>query len=260
MIAPQNWLEQTEQIARDAGALLRERWQQGHTIRSKGFRNVVTEADLAAETLILSRLRDSFPAHAITSEEAWAETRDAAIRWLVDPLDGTTNFSRNNPNFCVSMAAVDADGPILGVVYDPLREHCFTAHRGGGAALNGRPLRTSGVTDFAQAVLATDWPRSPELRGEHRRGVGRLLDQGRTLRALGSAALNMVYVAAGWFDLYLARHLAAWDHAAAALIVREAGGALSTMSGASWHPQVPDPVAAASPALITSLHALLSEE
>jgi myo-inositol-1(or 4)-monophosphatase len=254
------WLTQAEEIARAAGALLRERWQQQHTVRSKGFRNVVTEADLAAEKLILSRLRDAFPDHTITSEEAGADTEHADIRWLVDPLDGTTNFSRNNPNFCVSLAAADAAGPVVGVVYDPLRDHCFRARRGGGATLNGAPVKTSGVTAFEHAVVATDWPRTPDLRSEHRERVGRLLDQGRTLRALGSAALNMVYVATGWFDLYLARHLSPWDHAAAALIVKEAGGALSTLRGETWHPLALDPVAAASPELITTLHTILSEE
>ncbi|MGC9357817.1 MAG: inositol monophosphatase family protein, partial [Anaerolineae bacterium] len=196
------WLERIIPIARDAGRLLQERWRTGHTVRSKGYRDIVTEADVDAETLILGRLHDAFPEHATTSEEAGAEGRQTRIRWLVDPLDGTTNFSRNNPNFGVSIAAVADDEPLVGVVYDPLREICFAAYRGGGATLNGEPIHTSRVKHLERVVCSADWPRDPQRRSSAWALAGELISEARTLRCLGSAALNMAYVAAGWFDLY----------------------------------------------------------
>jgi myo-inositol-1(or 4)-monophosphatase len=251
------WLDVIESIAREAGALLEERWNTTYEIRSKGFRNIVTEIDLAAEELILGRLRERFPDHAITSEEAGADAHVRAVRWLVDPLDGTTNFSRHNPNFSVSIAATEGVQPVVGVVYDPLRDQAFTALRGAGAALNGEPLRTSGNRELQHAFVSADWPREPALRQELWGIMSHLIHEARTLRCLGSAALNMAYVASGWFDLYIARQISAWDQTAAALILQEAGGALGTLSGAPWTPDSPDPVAAATPELLEAFQALL---
>ncbi len=191
------WLNVAIEAAREAGAFLKAQWHRLHTVHSKGYRNIVTEADLAAEQLILNRLRAAFPDHAITSEEAGADTGDARVRWLIDPLDGTTNFAHHNPNFCVSIAAAENGYPVVGVIYDPLRDELFAARRGGGATLNGAPLRTSGVLTLDAATFSADWPRDPVLRAELWRRAGTLLPLARTLRCLGSAALNMVYVAAG---------------------------------------------------------------
>ncbi len=254
----EQWSLHAENIAREAGELLQQRWRHTHTVRAKGFRDIVTETDLAAERIIVGRLRELFPTHAITSEEAGADPSGSPVRWLIDPLDGTTNFSRNNPNFCISIAAISDAEPVAGVIYDPLRDHAFSAWRGGGAKLNGEPCQTSGITTLGEAIFAADWPRDPQLRTEHWQRVTQLLDSARTLRCLGSAALNMAYVAAGWFDLYLARQLSAWDQTAAALIVREAGGAVGTLSGAPWHPDAPDPVMAATPELLAEFKLLLA--
>ncbi|HEY88348.1 MAG TPA: inositol monophosphatase [Thermoflexia bacterium] len=252
------WSLHAENIAREAGELLQQRWRHPHVVRGKGFRDVVTETDLAAERIIMGRLREFFPTHAITSEEAGADPRGVQVRWLIDPLDGTTNFSRNNPNFCISIAAISGAEPVVGVIYDPLRDHIFSAWRGGGAMLNGELFQTSGRTNLAEAVFATDWPRDPQLRATHWQRVTQLLDSARTLRCLGSAALNMAYVASGWFDLYLAQRLSAWDQTAAALIVREAGGAVGTLSGAPWQPYAPDSVMAATPELLAEFKQLLA--
>ncbi len=256
MTVYEQWLLHAESIAREAGALIQKRWRHTHIVRAKGFRDVVTETDLAAERIIMGRLRELFPTHAITSEEAGADQSGAPVRWLIDPLDGTTNFSHNNPNFCISIAAVSGEEPVVGVIYDPLRAHLFSAWRGGGAKLNGEPIQTSGLTNLADAVFAADWPRDPQLRTEHWQQVTQLMDATRTLRCLGSAALNMAYVASGWFDLYLARRLSAWDQTAAALIVREAGGAVGTLSGDLWQPRAPDPVMAATPELLAEFKRL----
>jgi myo-inositol-1(or 4)-monophosphatase len=238
-------------IARIAGDLLIEHWLKEHEIRQKGFRDIVTEADIASETLIVSRLRKAFPDHAVIAEESGGDTLDASVHWLVDPLDGTTNFSRNNPNFSVTLAAVeDRRRTVAGVVYDPVREHMFAASRGGGAQFNDRPIYSSGVSEIEQCVFSVDWPHDPGLREEMWLIVGNLLAHGRTLRALGSAALNMVYVAAGWLDFYVGMDLKPWDHAAAGLIVQEAGGVVETLSGTPMTPFVPDPLMAATPDLL----------
>lgn len=244
------WLAVAITTAREAGALLKTHWRSGDAISSKGYRNIVTAADFAAEALILTRLRAAFPDHAITSEEAGADSADAPARWLVDPLDGTTNFAHNNPNFCVSIAAVQGGIPVVGVIYDPLHDFLFTAAHGSGAAFNGEPMRTSKVTALADATFAADWPREPEPRLELWTRAGQLMAEARTLRVLGAAALNMAYVAAGWFDLYLARTLAPWDMAAGVLIAQEAGAVASTLDGAPWTLERPDLVLAATPALL----------
>jgi len=256
MKAYDDQLTVASQVAREAGAYLREAWQHTHTTHSKGYRDVVTEADFASEKIIIGRLRAAFPDHAITSEEAGADVSEKPIRWLIDPIDGTTNFSRNNPNFCISIAAVEAEKPIVGIVYDPLRDHLFAAQHGGGATLNGETIHTSNIKKIEAAVCAADWGRDVHTREAIWLQTQKLLDKARTLRALGSAALNMVYVAAGWIDLYLSLHLYPWDQAAAALIVQEAGGAAETVSGRPWTPQSKDPLIGATPTLIEAFRAL----
>lgn len=252
----ERWLAVAQATAQEAGALLRSRWRETHTVQAKGYRNIVTDTDVAAERLIISRLREHFPEHAITSEEAGAEPGSATVRWLIDPLDGTTNFSRNNPNFCVSLAVLERQQPVVGVIHDPLHEHTFAAQRGCGATLNGQPLHVSAATTLKEAICGVDWPRDNAQRQQMIQIAGELLTRGRTLRALGSAALAMAYVAAGWLDLYLALSLSPWDQAAAALMVQEAGGALATVSGAPWTVDAPDPLLAASPALLEAFRAL----
>jgi myo-inositol-1(or 4)-monophosphatase len=256
----EQWMSVAVRLAREAGAELGERWATAHAVTSKGFRDIVTEADLAAEAIIIQGLHEAFPDHAITSEEAGPDAHEGRVRWFVDPLDGTTNFSRNNPNFCVSIAALDAGQPSVGVIYDPLRDHCFAAYRNGGATLNGASLRTSGRTRVEEMVFATDWPRDYDLRKQHAALVSRMLVEARTLRCLGSAALNMAYVAAGWLDLFVAQHLGTWDQAAAVLLVEEAGGAVERLSGGPWTDAVSDPLIGATSALITEFRAVLTEE
>jgi len=255
----ENWLNVALEAGDKAGKLLRGRWRQAHTVHHKGFRDIVTEADLECETLIIEHLRKAFPDHAVTSEEAGAEISDAKVHWFVDPLDGTTNFSRNNPNFSTSIAAVEDGWPVVGVVVDPLREHVFAAWRGGGATLNGTPIHVSGVDAIAEAIFAVDSPREPQLRDAMWQRLGVLLRYGRTMRASGSAALNIAYVAVGWIDLYMHLSLKPWDQTAAALFVEEAGGALSTIAGAPWTPFSPDPLIASSAALLDAFHNLMSQ-
>ncbi len=254
------WLNIAIEIAAEVGALVRPAWMQRHEITFKGPRDIVTEVDLAAEALVLRRLSEHFPAHAITSEEAGSSGRQAEVRWYVDPIDGTTNFSRHNPNFSLSLAAVIDEEPVVGVVYDILRDHCFSARRGGGAMLNGKPIHVAPTRRVEAMVFGIDWPREATIRHRMWQRAGRLLEVAQTLRTLGSAALLMSYVAPGWIDLYLCGKLHPWDQAAAALIVREAGGVLGTLSGAPWSPYAPDPLIAATAELMEATREIIAGE
>jgi myo-inositol-1(or 4)-monophosphatase len=188
----------------------------------------------------------------MAEEQSDASPSDG-VQWLVDPLDGTTNFSRDNPNFSIAIAAVKDRIPVVGVVCDPLRSMTFAALKGGGATLNGEPIRTSGREALRDTVVGFDSPRDPARRRQMLARLGALYPRIRTVRALGSAALNMVYVAAGWTDAYFSLHMWPWDQTASALIVKEAGGVVTTVSGRTWTPFEPDPMMAATPALMTAL-------
>lgn len=253
------WLRVALEAADKATTLLQSQWRQEHAVTVKGFRDIVTEMDVKCETLILDHLRDAFPNHAMTSEEAGADTDEANVRWMVDPIDGTTNFSHNNPNFCTSIAAVENGQPVVGVIAEPLRGYVFAARRDGGATFNGSPMHVSDVTALEAAVFAVDSPRDPEKRAAMWQYLGVLLTNGRTMRASGSAALNMAYIAAGWVDFYMHLTLYPWDQAAAGLLVQEAGGVVSTVSGNSWTPYCRDPLMASSPALLDEFRAFVAE-
>ncbi len=259
MTTYESWLAVAVDAAGATCDYLRGVWRTSHAVQSKGYRDIVTDADLAAESIILERLGAAFPDHALTSEEAGASEvggRSPVVRWLVDPIDGTTNFSRDNPNFCTSIAAVVDGQPVVGVIADALRGQVFAAWSGGGATLNGVPIHVSGITELASAILSADTPKVAHLRQQTLAYVARLLIQGRTLRASGSAALNMAYIAAGWVDAYFNVTLKPWDQAAGGLLVREAGGAVSTLSGEVWTPYQPDPLMAASPELLNVMRGL----
>ncbi len=224
------------QAARDAGRLLREAFTQSQRITLKGVHDPVTESDFRSQELIVGRIRTAFPEHRILAEEAGGPAvagDPAAGRWIIDPLDGTVNFAHGFPMFAVSIAYEDAQGEVAyGVVYDPLREELFEASRGGGATLNGLPLRVSEVALLDRALLATGFPYDVAQRLEATVGrFRRLLVLAQGVRRAGSAALDLCYLAAGRFDGFWEENLKPWDTAAAALIVREAGGRLTTLAG-----------------------------
>jgi len=227
--------------ARQAGDVLRRRWPQTRQVTYKGLRDIVTDADYAAQAVILEHLRVAYPEHAILSEEGQhdIDLEGPTPTWIVDPLDGTTNYARRFPNFSVCVALAVAGQVQTGVIYDPLRRETFYAERGGGAFVQrgrGRPqaLRVSAVDDLAEALVGVDWAREPALRAETLAALSRVAARCRTVRATGSAALGLVYVAAGWLDAYYHFMLQPWDIAAAAVIIEEAGGRLTTLAGAPW--------------------------
>lgn len=219
-------------LAQQAGNELCRRFGQRQTVSLKGDLDPVTEADHAAETLIRQGIEAHFPEHAVLGEEQGERPARSAVRWIVDPLDGTVNFSHNFPHFAVSIGVADAAGVQVGAVYDPLRDELFTARRGQGAFLNGARLRRSDTTELQRSLLATGFPydRHQKDDNNHREFTAfSLACQG--VRRTGVASLDLAYVACGRLDGYWEQDLGPWDVAAGALLVACAGGRLSTYTG-----------------------------
>jgi myo-inositol-1(or 4)-monophosphatase len=187
----------------------------------------VSEADEWAEAAIVAFIAARRPDDGLVAEEGSGHDGRSGIRWLVDPLDGTINYLYGQPHWCVSIAAAGADGAIAGVVYDPSRDELFTAARGDGARLAGRPLAASAVTDPAMALVATGFSYDAAERAGQVAIAARLAGSVRDLRRAGSAALDLAWVAAGRLDAYFEVSRSPWDSAAGELLVREAGGTVT---------------------------------
>jgi myo-inositol-1(or 4)-monophosphatase len=229
-------LQTTIGVAREAGVLVREAFPQSALTRVafKGAVNPVTEADTAAEALIIERLRAAFPGHRIHAEESggddWREPGPPI--WLIDPIDGTNNFAHGFPHIAISLALAVDGRAVVGVGYDPLRDELFAATVGGGATCNGNPIRVSGVQRLADAFLATGFPYDRRTAVDN--NVERLdhfLRRSQGVRRAGAAVLDMAYVACGRLDGFWELRLSPWDVAAAALIVQEAGGVVTGPTG-----------------------------
>ena len=234
------WVPKAAEIAREAGARLREFFAQGVETEYKGDVDLVTVADRTSETLIRGRLSEAFPEHGIYGEEGTRERLQSEFRWYVDPLDGTTNFAHGFPQFCVSLGLEqrpaglkpDEDGTLVAaVIYDPLRDEMFTAERGRGAWRNGKPMRVSATPELAEALVATGFPSrkrhaSPNVHFYHEFTL-----RSHGVRRAGSAALDLAYVAAGRMEAFWEFNLNPWDTAAGILLVEEAGGQVTDFSG-----------------------------
>lgn len=232
-------LEMAIEAARRAGQVIAERYPNERNITVKGYRDIVTEVDKAAEIVILDLIRERFPDHAILSEEAGGSGIGDGYTWVVDPLDGTTNYAHRIPVFSVSVGVMEAGEPIIGVVYDPLRDEMFVAEQGKGARLNGVPMGVSKMARLDHAVVGLDWGHSDEVRERTLGLLSRVAPRCGTVRALGSAALALAYVAAGWLEAYLHLALKPWDAAAGALLIAEAGGRCTTVEGEPYRVDVP---------------------
>ncbi len=222
--------------AKAAGELIRAQWKQPRTIDYKGAIDLVTAVDRDAERVIVEILQSEFPGHSILAEE---ETRIARAsdeyRWIIDPLDGTTNFAHGYPQVSVSIALEFHERIILGLVYDPLRRECFRAIKNHGATLDGVPIRISAVRELDKALLATGFPYDRRDNAHYYLTFFEaFLTRCQGIRRAGSAALDLCYVAAGRTDGYWELKLKPWDVAAGALIVVEAGGAVSNFSGGEF--------------------------
>jgi len=224
------------QMARDAGAILADRRGRAIQISNKGDIDLVTEADLASEKLIIERIKSYHPRHAILAEESGASAGDLSgsseWKWIVDPLDGTTNYAHGYPCFCVSIALEHSGEIEIGVVYDPTRDEVFAAEKGQGANLNGRRIRVSDVEDLNRAMLCTGFPYNVRERPNFARDFANFTMEAQAVRRDGSAALDLAYLACGRFDGFWEDGLNAWDVAAGALLITEAGGTITNFVGA----------------------------
>ncbi len=229
----QDRLQLATELARRAGGLLLDGYGHATQIRHKGAIDLVTEYDLKSEALLVEGIRAAFPEDGITSEEGGGGG-GTGVRWLVDPLDGTTNFAHGLPIFSISIACVQAEEVLLGVVYDPTRNELFHAVAGEGAFLNGKPLRVSATDELDESLLVTGFPYDIRTNPDNNLGYfNALAVRAQAVRRLGSAALDLAYVAAGHFDGYWELRLSAWDWAAGVLLVQQAGGTVSTIGGDS---------------------------
>ncbi len=216
-------------LARDAGALLCERLDEPREVSEKHPHDLVTDADRASEALIVERIRAAFPDAAILGEESGAHAGRSDERFIVDPLDGTTNYAHRYPLFCVSIAYERAGVVEAGAVYAPVLDELFAARRGGGATRNGTPVRVSPVATVSDALVCTGFmPARYERNGKF---FAHLSNRAQALRRDGSAALDLAFVAAGRFDAFWEWDLKAWDVAAGALLIAEAGGCAAAIDG-----------------------------
>jgi myo-inositol-1(or 4)-monophosphatase len=232
---PQYLSTATEVVLR-AGAIMLEQFGRQIRVDKKGVIDLVTEFDVAIERMFRSLIAERFPSHAILAEEfGGSATVPPGPCWIFDPIDGTTNFAHGLPIFCSSLA-LEIDGVAeVGVVYDPNRNELFTAERGGGALLNGKPIHVSGATSLVDAMLVTGFPYDVHNRVEEIVGLfGKFVGQARAVRRLGSAAIDLCYVASGRMDGFWESDLKPWDIAAGALIVSEAGGRVTSLDGAPF--------------------------
>jgi len=221
------------QIARDAGALLVQRLGSAK-VTTKGDINLVTEADIAAENLIIERIRSHYPQHGILAEESGEAVlvsgKRSEWKWIIDPLDGTTNYAHGYPCFCVSIALEHAGELEVGVVYDPMRDEMFAAERGRGATLNDRKIHVSSVDELSQAMLCTGFPYNVRERPDFAREFTNFTMIAQAVRRDGSAALDLAYVACGRFDGFWEDGLSPWDIAAGALLIAEARGRVTNFT------------------------------
>ncbi len=217
--------------AEAAGEVLRNGFGQHQEVKFKGEVDLVTKADENAEQAIKQILQETFPNYGMLAEEGGELNGEGDVRWIVDPLDGTTNFAHGLPLFCTSIALERAGEVVLGVVYDPIANEIYTAERGGGATLNGVPIGVSDTDEPIRALLATGFPYDRDEVPAALELFGQFAVRTQSIRRLGSAALDLCYVAAGRLDGYYERGVKAWDIAAGMLILREAGGKATDYSG-----------------------------
>ena len=253
-------LSELERLARQAGEILRLGYGQEHQVDYKGAIDLVTEIDHQSEELVLAGIQRLFPGHQIVSEEIGLVPGRPGDQWFVDPLDGTVNYAHGIPFFSVSIAYAHEGIVRLGVVYDPMRDELFAAERGQGASLNERRLRVSQVTELQRSLLVTGFPydawSNPRNNLEY---YGRFAKLTQGVRRLGSAALDLSYVAAGRVDGYWELSIKPWDVAAGGLIASEAGATVTTVAGEADYMTPPCSLLAAAPGLHGKMKAMLNE-
>jgi myo-inositol-1(or 4)-monophosphatase len=234
-------LAEARRVAAEAGELLRGFYARDGEVRFKGEIDLVTDADTASQTLVHDRLSRAFPGHDFLAEEGLKRLSGAEYRWVIDPLDGTTNFAHRFPCFCVSIALERRGTLVCGVVHNPINGEMFWAERAGGAFLDARPVRVSGIAELGKALVATGFPYDIRARRTNIAEHDRFLLKAQGVRRCGSAALDLCFVACGRLDGFWELKLSPWDTAAGAVIVEEAGGRVTDFRGRPvdiYHPEV----------------------
>jgi myo-inositol-1(or 4)-monophosphatase len=255
-----DYLKTCERAARAGGHVLLD-WIGRFQAREKAPADLVTEADLASQEEIRRILLTTYPNHGFLGEEGNpAGSADSEYRWLVDPLDGTTNYVHQIPHYCVSIALEHHGKLVCGAVFDPVSRECFTAEAGRGANLNGRRIAASQTTAIGDAVVVVSFPARVQPKSRELAEFERVVVACRAIRRTGSAALNLCYVAAGRFDAYWGGQTQAWDVAAGALMLQEAGGIITNPDGGELDINRPRFVAAGTRELHVEMMKLVGEE
>lgn len=226
-----NALEIAIEAAKEAGGILLSHLGSKRQVTHKSKGNLVTDADILSETFILEFLHKEYPDFSVLSEESNSSASPAGYTWIVDPLDGTNNYTFGIPFFCVNIALVDDEDILLGVTYDPVKGELFHAEKGRGAYLNGSPIKVSDASSLQSSLVGLDLGYSHERGEEMLQITNRLWGQVHCLRAMGSSSLGLAYVACGRVSLYFHRYLFPWDIASGILLVREAGGEVTDWQG-----------------------------
>lgn len=218
--------------AKDAGRIQAEYRGKAFNVKHKGETDLVTEVDMACEEAIVAIIRQKYPEHGIVAEEREPINQESGFTWVIDPLDGTTNYAHGFPVYCVSIALQNEGKLLVGAVYDSTRDELFTAISGGGSFLNGSPITVSSTSKLIESLIATGFPYSIKtVKNNNLKQFGRMVMQAQAIRRPGAAALDLVYVACGRLDGFWEFHLYPWDTAAGALIVMEAGGRVTLSDG-----------------------------
>jgi len=250
-----------ETAARAGGEVLRD-WQGRFRISKKGPKDLVTEADIAAQRTIREILLGRHPDHGFIGEEGEAVVGGPAVRWMVDPLDGTSNYVHGFPAYCVSVALASGDTVLAGAIYDPVADECFTASRGGGASLDGRVLRTATPANLSDALVAVSFPPHVGADSQAVADFLAIIPHVHSVRRTGSTAINLAYLAAGRLDGFWVRRIACWDVAAGLLIAAEAGATIRPCRHADDRPGSPrrQQVSLERPAFVAAATREIAEE
>ncbi|MEW6404712.1 MAG: inositol monophosphatase family protein [Chloroflexota bacterium] len=254
-------LHYIERLARNAGKILSAGYQREHQVKYKGVIDLVTEVDHESEAYLLDEIQKQFSGHHIVAEESGETLGHADHLWYIDPLDGTVNYAHHIPIFCVSIAYASRGTLSLGAVYDPLRDEMFSAERGKGAWLNGKPLRASSATELQRSLLVTGFPYDAwDTPNDNFQNFIKFAKMTQGVRRLGSAALDSCYVGAGRFDGFWELALKPWDVAAGGLVAEEAGAIVTSVRGEPDYLSHPQSIIAAAPGIHAQMLTELNKE
>jgi myo-inositol-1(or 4)-monophosphatase len=242
-------LQDVIELAKGAGDIVRAGYGRAHQVGHKGAIDLVTEVDHQSEDYLVASIRQRFPQHSIITEEAGALDGQARCRWYIDPLDGTVNYSHGLQIFCVSVGYAEDGKLLLGAIYDPMHDECYAAEAGKGAFLNGEPIHVAGTPDLGHSLLVTGFAYDLWERDTNLDNFIYFSKRTQAVRRLGSAALDLCFVAAGRLDGYWEINIKSYDIAAGALIVQEAGGRATKISGSADILTSPYDIVAANPVL-----------